>query len=151
MGREGGRRRANRGLAVAAGAALMAVAVAAAACSAPALPGSPRGAVKAQGGNCADLFATAMVTAKAVSGSWECLSSPVQEQFRSAGLEGDGGIAELAAQDPVYSREKYLGRLEDGAYVYSLAGGGSASVLVVWLDREGRVSDVRNDARDRSA
>ncbi len=141
-----GRQEVNPRRALAAGAALLAAALAAA-CSAPALPG---GAARAQTANCADVFATAMASPKAVHGSWDCLSIAVQQQFKEAGLEGDAGIADLAAQDPVYSREKFLGRLEDGAYVYSLGGGGSASVLVVWLDSQGKVADVRNDARDRS-
>ena len=32
-----------------------------------------------------------------------------------------------------------MGRLADGGYVYSLSGKGGASVLIVWLDKQGRM------------
>ena len=116
-------------------------------CAGPGLPGSPHGSVQAASSSCADLFATAMASRQAVKGSWGCLSPSVQDQFRTVGLDGDDGIAKLAAKDPVYTREKYLGRLDDGAYVYSLAGQAGASVLLVWLDQSGKVADVRTGGR----
>jgi hypothetical protein len=116
-------------------------------CGGVALPGAPHGAVAGASGNCADLFASAMATREAVKGSWGCLSPAIQDQFRTVGLDGDAGVAKLAAKDPVYTHDKYLGRLEDGAYVYSLSGQAGASVLLVWLDQAGKVADVRTGGR----
>lgn len=88
-----------------------------------------------------------MASRQPVRGSWVCLDSSIQAQFRSAGLDGDEGIAKLAAKDPVYSRQKFLGRLDDGAYVYSLGGNAGSSVLLVWLNQGGKVVDVRTGGR----
>jgi hypothetical protein len=121
-----------------------ALAMLVAGCSAP---GAPKGAVGGSSSNCADLFANAMASRQPVRGSWVCLDSSIQAQFRSAGLDGDEGIAKLAAKDPVYSRQKFLGRLDDGAYVYSLGGNAGSSVLLVWLNQGGKVVDVRTGGR----
>lgn len=114
------------------------------------VPGSPVGAVQGASHNCADLFATAMASRGAVKGAWECLAPTVQDQFRAVGLEGDTGVSQLAAKDPVYDRQQYLGRLADGGYVYSLSSGSNASVLLLWLDGAGRVSDIQSGGRGGS-
>ena len=116
-------------------------------CGGLSLPGAPGGGVRAATSSCADLFATAMASRQAVRGSWACLSPSIQDQFRTIGLDGDAGVAKLASKEPVYDREKYLGRLDDGAYVYSLSGSTGASVLLVWLDHAGKVTDVRSGGR----
>ncbi len=121
-----------------------ALAVVVAGCAAP---GAPKGSVGGASSNCADLFANAMASRQAVKGSWGCLDSAIQAQFHSAGLDGDEGIAKLAAKDPVYTRQKFLGRLDDGAYVYSLGGNAGSSVLLIWLDQGGKVADVRTGGR----
>lgn len=105
--------------------------------------GNPFGAVRAASKNCADVFATAMASKDAVKGSWDCLSPDIQDQFRAVGLQGDSGIQQLAQKDPVYNKEQFMGRLSDGGYVYGLSGGSSASVLLVWLDKSGRISDLQ--------
>ena len=112
-----------------------------AACSAP----IPRhlGAVSAARMNCADLFASAMASQSRVAGTWACLSPSVQAQFRDIGLDGDDGVAQLATKDPVFTHEKFLGRLADGGYVYTLDGKSGASVLIVWLDAQGHVADLQ--------
>lgn len=130
---------------VAAAAAGLGTVLALAGCAS--LPGAPHGGVQGRSGNCADLFATAMTSRNAVSGSWACLSPSIQDEFRTLGLDGDGGVAKLAAKAPVYTREKYLGRLDDGAYVYSLGGDAGSSVLLVWLDQTGKIADVRTGGR----
>lgn len=122
-------------------------ALALAGCAAPGLPGAPHGGVQGQTATCADVFASAMASRAAVRGSWACLSPAIQDQFRTLGLNGDAGVAQLASKQPVYTREKYLGRLDDGAYVYSLSGQSGASVLLVWLDPAGKVVDVRSGGR----
>ena len=127
--------------------ALLAGALLASGCGAPALPGAPHGGVQGASSNCADLFASAMATRAAVKGSWGCLSPSIQDEFRTIGLDGDDGVAKLASKEPVYSHEKYLGRLGDGGYVYSLSGGSGSSVLLIWLDQAGKVADVRSGGR----
>jgi hypothetical protein len=115
-------------------------------CSSPAA----FGAVKGASHNCADLFASAMASRSQVKGSWDCLAPGIQDQFTSVGLEGDSGIAQLAAKDPVYSKENFMGRLSDGGYVYSLSGSAGASVLLVWLDRSGRITDIQSGGRGQA-
>lgn len=126
---------------------LAAAAVAAVGCSTGALPGAPHGGVSGRGSNCADVLASAMSSRQPVRGSWNCLTPALQEQFKSAGMEGDQALAAVAAKEPVYTREKFLGRLDDGAYVYGLAGQAGSSVLLVWLDGGGKVVDVRSGGR----
>ncbi len=115
------------------------------ACSAP-LQGRV-GSVSAARMNCADLFASAMASQVRVAGAWTCLSPNIQAQFRALGLDGDEGVEQLASKDPVFTREQFLGRLADGGYVYSLSGRGGASVLIVWLDGQGRVTDLQTGGR----
>jgi hypothetical protein len=122
------------------------VALALMACSAR----GPLGEVQGASRNCADLFASAMVSKTAVRGSWDCLAPTIQDQFRSVGLDGDSGVAQLAAKDPVYSREQFMGRLSDGGYVYGMSGASGASVLLVWLDQAGRISDIQSGGRASS-
>ena len=111
---------------------------------------APFGAVQGGSRNCADLFASAMVSKAAVGGSWDCLSPSIQDQFRAVGLDGDSGVAQLAARDPVYAREQFMGRLSDGGYVYGMSGAVGASVLLLWLDRAGRISDIQSGGRGPS-
>lgn len=125
--------------------ALSIVPLALAGCAVPG-PGL-HGGVGGATANCADVFASAMASRHAVKGSWGCLTPSIQDQFRAAGLDGDDGLARLASRAPVYSRSKFLGRLEDGGYVYSLGGDAGSSVLLVWLDGGGRVADVRTGGR----
>jgi hypothetical protein len=115
------------------------------ACSAP-LQGR-LGSVSASQLNCADLFASAMVTQSRVAGTWACLSPGIQAQFQDIGLNGDDGVAQLAGKDPIFTQKRFLGRLADGGYVYSLSGKGSASVLIVWLDGQGHVADLQTGGR----
>lgn len=122
-------------------------ALAATGCSAPALPGAPHGGISGRASNCADVMASAMASQRPVRGSWDCLNPALQEQFKSAGLNGDQAVASIAAKDPIYTREKFLGRLDDGGYVYALTGSAGSSVLLVWLDRGGKVVDVRSGGR----
>lgn len=107
------------------------------------------GAVKASTHNCADIFATAMVSRTPVKGVWNCLGPDIQAQFRAVGIEGDAGVAQMAAKDPAYSRSKFLGRLSDGAYVYALSGSAGASVLLLWLDGSGRITDIQSGGRSQ--
>lgn len=123
---------------------LAALAVAAGGCAAP---GAPKGSVGGASANCADIFASAMASRQPVKGSWGCLDSAIQAQFHTAGLDGDDGIAKLAAKEPVYTKQKFLGRLDDGGYVYSLGGNSGSSVLLIWLDQGGKVADVRTGGR----
>ena len=97
--------------------------------------------------NCADLFASAMATQSQVAGTWACLSPNIQAQFRAIGLDGDPGVAQLANKDPLFTKEQFMGRLADGGYVYSLSGKGGASVLIVWLDKQGHVVDLQTGGR----
>ncbi len=93
-----------------------------------------------------------MASKSEVKGDWNCLAPRVQGQFQTVGLTGDAGIAKLAARDPVYTREHYLGRLDDGGYVYSLAGASHASaVLLVWLDGGGKIAEVQTGGRSAPA
>ena len=115
------------------------------ACSAPVQ--GRLGGVSAAQMNCADLFASAMASQGRVAGTWACLSPNVQGQFQAIGLDGDDGVAQLAGKDPIFTQEKFLGRLADGGYVYSLSGKGGASVLIVWLDRQGHVADLQTGGR----
>ena len=114
-----------------------------------AAPGAriPTGGVSASHMNCADLFASAMATQVQVTGTWACLSPNIQAQFHAIGLDGDPGVAQLASKDPLFTKERFLGRLADGGYVYSLSGKGGASVLIVWLDKEGHVADLQTGGR----
>ena len=111
------------------------------ACASP-LP-ARMGEVSAAQMNCADLFASAMASQVRVAGTWSCLSPNIQGQFRAMGLDGDDGVAQLASREPVFTQKKFLGRLSDGGYVYSLSGKSGASVLIVWLDGQGHVADIQ--------
>lgn len=105
------------------------------------------GGVSATQMNCADLFASAMASQSRVTGTWACLSPGIQAQFQAIGLDGDDGVAQLASKDPVFNKARFLGRLSDGGYVYSLSGQSGASVLIVWLDAEGHVADLQTGGR----
>lgn len=118
-----------------------------AACAAHVPPARPMGAVSAASMNCADLFAAAMASQTLVRGTWSCLSTHIQQQFAAVGLDGDAGVAQLASKDPIFNQEKFMGRLSDGGYVYGLSGRAGASVLVVWLDRDGHVTDLQTGGR----
>lgn len=109
--------------------------------------GNPFGAVRGSSKNCAELFANAMASKSAVKGSWDCLSPDIQDQFKAVGLQGDAGIEQLAQKEPVYSKEQFMGRLADGGYVYGLSGDSASSVLLVWLDKSGRVADIQTGGR----
>ena len=107
----------------------------------------PAAAVSSASMNCADLFAAAMASQKQVGGAWGCLSSPLRQQFAAVGLEGDAGVSQLASKEPVFTDEKFMGRIADGGYVYALSGPAGASVLIVWLDAEGHVADLQTGGR----
>ena len=109
----------------------------------------PTGAVSSASMNCADLFAAAMASQKQVGGTWGCLSAPLRQQFAAVGLEGDAGVSQLASKEPVFTEEKFMGRLTDGGYVYALSGQTGASVLIVWLDAEGHVADLQTGGRQQ--
>jgi hypothetical protein len=115
-------------------------------CAAHPVP-MPTGKVSSASMNCADLFAAAMASQKQVGGTWGCLSSRMRQQFADVGLDGDAGVAQLASREPVFTQQKFMGRLSDGGYVYALSGPAGASVLIVWLDAEGHVADLQTGAR----
>jgi hypothetical protein len=118
-------------------------------CAAPAPTSAarPMGAVSAASANCADLFAAAMASQKLVKGTWSCLSTRIQQQLAAIGLDGDAGVAQLASREPIYTQQKFMGRLSDGGFVYALSGRAAASVLIVWLDADGHVADLQTGGR----
>jgi hypothetical protein len=54
-------------------------------------------------------------------------------------IDGDGGLASIAFQERRLS-STFVGRLPDGGYLYWVHGDQRESVLMLWLDTDGRVS-----------
>lgn len=88
---------------------------------------------------CADLVAHALSVPERTPGAWACLDASLQNRMHAFGIDGDGGLAFIPFQSSRRS-ETYLGRTPDGGYVYWFQGVNRDGVLVIWLDKRGRVA-----------
>jgi hypothetical protein len=98
-----------------------------------ATPAEPR-----SGAHCADRVADGLTHVKPTSGAWLCLNVDLQNRMHAFAVDGDGGLALIAFREHRLS-STFMDRLPDGGYLYWVHGEQRESVLMVWLDRDGKV------------
>lgn len=122
---------------------IVALGLAAGACSAPSLPGSSANAGVPR---CVALVARAISDPRLpVTGAWDCLGATMQADGSAAGYSGDAGLQKLAAARG-HATARYVGMSEGVAYVYELSGGTVKPVTVImYVDSSGKVLRVDQD------
>lgn len=100
-----------------------------------------------QPGGCVAKVAAAISTPQhAVRGSFACLAPQFQLQAAVAGYDGDTGLQQLA-KERGRDHARFVGAATDGGYVYELSGKSATAITVImYLDRDGRVTRIDSDA-----
>jgi hypothetical protein len=93
---------------------------------------------RGSGAQCADQVAHGLTYVKPTSGAWLCLNVDLQNRMHAFAVDGDGGLASIAFRERRLS-SRFMDRLPDGGYLYWVHGEQRESVLMVWLDRDGKV------------
>jgi hypothetical protein len=91
------------------------------------------------GAPCADRVAHGLSHTEPTSGAWSCLDVDLQNRMHAFAIDGDRDLASIAFRERRLS-STFIGRLPDGGYLYWIHGDLRESVLMLWLDTNGKVS-----------
>lgn len=90
---------------------------------------------------CADLVAQQLTHPKPVTGAYDCLDESGHHRFTAQ------SFADYVSQDPVVKSIRFLGRSDNGGYIYAATlGDATTSIIRIGLDDQGKIDSIRGFA-----
>lgn len=123
---------------------LIAVLVGSTTCSSPNLDAAVRVPVRATAaGDCGDTVAHALSSPDAlVPNAVSCMTGAALASAQASNIRSDHDLQAIANQPPQYHSHRLVGATQDGAHVYELDGAASDAILVVRLNRSGKITTL---------